>query len=113
MPGFKGFMEHFKKNIPKYQELSDALNPQDWVFPPEADKICNLMRKLIILRCIRPDKLVPAFTKFVVETLGVEFTNPPPFELPAIFKDSNSTTPLIFILSPGADPLNGLMKFAE
>ena len=28
-------------------------------------------------------------------------------------RDSNATTPLLFILSAGSDPMAGLMKFAE
>jgi len=50
---------------------------------------------------------------YVVHNLSKEFVTPPPFELPSIFKDSTSITPLIFVLSPGSDPLNSLMKFAE
>jgi len=71
------------------------------------------MQKLIVLRCLRPDKLVPGVAKYVIDSLGESYLNPPAFDLPAIFKDSDNKIPLIFILSPGADPLNGLMKFAE
>ena len=36
-----------------------------------------------------------------------------PFDLGAAFADSNIGTPLIFILSPGADPVKGLLLYAE
>jgi len=65
------------------------------------------------LRTIRPDKLVPAISLFVVNYIGVEFITPPAFDLANIFKDSSHLVPLIFVLSPGADPLNGLLKFAD
>lgn len=66
-----------------------------------------------MIRALRPDKLVPSITNYVVHYLGQEFIQPPPFELPLIYKDSSSTTPLIFVLSPGSDPMNALSKFAE
>jgi dynein heavy chain len=113
MPGFKGFMDHFCSNISKYKEFNESDEPHLWEFPAEANKILSNLRKLIIMRCLRPDKLVPSVAKYVVDSLGESFLNPPPFDLPTIFRDSDNKIPLIFILSPGADPLNGLMKFAE
>ena len=49
---------------------------------------------------------------YVSEKMGKNFVEPPPFDLAKSFVDSNSTTPLIFILSPGADPTMALLQFA-
>jgi dynein heavy chain len=113
LDGFKGYLDHFVKNIDIYKELAEHPNPHEWEFPAASKLILNKLRQLIILRVMRPDKLVPAISNYVVSYLGVEFIQPPPFELPLIYKDSSSQTPLIFVLSPGSDPMNALNKFGE
>jgi dynein heavy chain len=50
---------------------------------------------------------------FVESKIGEYFIVPPPFDLGSIYKDSSPAAPLIFVLCPGADPLNALEKFAE
>lgn len=42
--------------------------------------------------------------QYVAAKLGQEFTEPPPWTLDDVFSDTTSRTPVIFILSTGADP---------
>lgn len=69
--------------------------------------------KLLILRCIRPDKIVPGVQNFVEAELGYEYVEPPPFDLASSYADSHCCIPLIFVLTPGADPTQVLLKFAD
>lgn len=68
---------------------------------------------MLILRVLRLDKLVPTISQFVASDLGQKYIEPPPFDLEGTFRDSTNTSPLVFILSPGVDPMLSLLKFAE
>ncbi len=50
---------------------------------------------------------------FIVHRLGARFVEPPTFDLGLSYRDSRCFTPLVFVLSPGADPLQTLFKFAQ
>ena len=47
------------------------------------------------------------------ETLGELFTKSPVFDLKGSYNDSTSITPIIFVLSPGADPIAYLYQLAK
>ncbi|CAN0046856.1 unnamed protein product [Scytosiphon promiscuus] len=60
-------------------------------------------QKLLLLRAIREEKTVFAMRVFVQKNMGDAFAESPPFDLQAAYGDSVCVTPLIFILSAGAD----------
>jgi len=113
LPSMKGFADHFKKEANgAYKELYNMPDPALFNWPPESDKILSDFTKLIVLRAIKPDKLVPAMVRYVVMKLGEAFIQPPQFDLQLIYKDSSNITPLIFVLSPGSDPMKALEAIA-
>lgn len=64
-------------------------------------------------RCIRADKVATGVQTFVVSKMGDRFVKPPVFDLNACFDDSSCATPLVFILSPGSDPMGAVLKAAD
>ncbi|XP_012230668.2 dynein axonemal heavy chain 3 [Linepithema humile] len=113
LPGLEKLRESFQINISRWKVYYDLPNPQDHPFPPPFEHEDESLRKLVILRCVRTDKLVSAVQAFVIRHMGTPFVEPPPFDLQSSYDDSSNVTPLIFVLSPGSDPMAGLIKFAE
>lgn len=101
-----------KENPDKWKAMYDSPSPHSFALPDGFNALAGLDR-LVVLRCLRPDKIVPAVQDFIIDNLGQTFVEPPTFDLASSFADSNSCSPLIFVLSPGADPMNTLMKFGE
>ncbi|XP_021341821.1 dynein heavy chain 12, axonemal-like isoform X1 [Mizuhopecten yessoensis] len=110
---FKKLRPHFIKNVDAWKKYYNSREPHNEVLPEPWDKDSNDFQKMMILRVIRPDKVNPSITNFVREKLGKKFVEPPPFDLAKSYADSNCCSPLIFVLSPGADPIMALLKFAE
>merc|ERR1711977_111793 len=80
--------------------------------PGRWDKLEGLKR-LCILRCIRPDKVVLGVQKFVIAAMGEKFVRPPPFDLQACYDESSCVQPLVFVLAPGSDPMGSVLEAAE
>ncbi|KAJ8372018.1 hypothetical protein AAFF_G00295300 [Aldrovandia affinis] len=89
LPGLQGLREFFGKSPESFQLIYDSKEPYNIPLPrPWCTKL-NHLQKMIIYRCLRPDK---------------KFVEPPPFDLTKSYMDSTCTMPLVFVLSPGPTP---------
>ncbi|XP_017759468.1 PREDICTED: dynein heavy chain 3, axonemal [Eufriesea mexicana] len=113
LPRLERLKQSFETQTAQWKAYYDSPNPQEEHFPQPFQNEPESLRKLVILKCIRPDKIVAAVRMFVTYNMGQAFVEPPPFDLQACYNDSSNVTPLIFVLSPGSDPMAGLIRFSE
>ncbi|KAJ3091162.1 Dynein heavy chain 7, axonemal [Quaeritorhiza haematococci] len=113
LPSFTGFDKDFVHYLQDWKNIFDSSDPHTMPLCGMWETKLTPFQKLLVLRCIRPDKITAAAQRFVLGQMGKRFVEPPPFDLASSYNDSNPCAPLIFVLSPGADPMSGLLKFAE
>ena len=113
LPNFHNFHKSISTETDHYRNYFMCQAPHREALAGEWDENLNRFQKLLVLRCIRPDKMMQGVQDFVSEHLGEGFVKPPPFDLEKSFRDSSALTPLVFVLSQGADPLADFMKLSN
>lgn len=67
----------------------------------------------MLLRCFRVDRIYRAINDYITEIMGEEYITPPAISYDEIYTQTTCSSPVIFILSPGSDPTQELMKLGE
>ncbi|KAF3425858.1 hypothetical protein E2986_01736 [Frieseomelitta varia] len=112
LPSFVDFQSSLAHDLNAWKQYYDLLNPEDSPIPDPWETSLTPFQKLIVTRMIRPDKVTIMIQRFVETGIGLKFVLPPPFDISKSFGESSSLIPLIFILSPGSDPMGALTTFA-
>lgn len=110
---FSGFASAFEQQPREWRRWFMCPSPETQSLPGEWDSKCNELQAMVIVRALRPDRVVHAATRFVSNNLGPEFVDPPAFDLRSVAQSSSSRMPLVFVLSPGVDPTKEVMQLAE
>jgi len=117
LAGFEQLPIEFGKDLKNWKAVYEADQPHTCTLPGKWDDDLNEdgvpFERCCILRCLRPDRVVPMVTAFVSTSMAQKYVEPPPFNLEECYADSTCSTPLIFILSPGQDPMAQLLKFGD
>ena len=110
--GFAGFAEEIAANAPAWLECLEVDAPHRATLPGAWNERLDSFSRLIVTRIFRMEKLVLGCVDYVADKLGYEYTENPPLNLHEIFPDSKNSTPLVFVLSTGADPMSTILRFA-
>ncbi|KAI4495703.1 hypothetical protein M0802_008538 [Mischocyttarus mexicanus] len=76
------------------------------------DNSLTHLQRILIIKALRPDYLHTALSKFAISQLGVRDLSPPTWTLQKISENEGSS-PILLLLSPGADPSPELKSLSK
>ncbi|MBZ3886078.1 Dynein heavy chain 1, axonemal [Sciurus carolinensis] len=76
LPTFSAFPSDFTKHLSEFQAIFDSLEPHRQPLPGIWDQFLDQFQKLLVLRCLRGDKVTNAMQDFVATNLEPRFIEP-------------------------------------
>jgi len=105
--------EDIKGNEREWKEWYESETPETSDLPNDYKNRVDMFKQVLIIRCLRPDRIVTATKGFIAFKLSDYYVQPPSLVYTKIFDKSNERMPIVFILSPGADPQSDVAKLGE
>ncbi|OQR81950.1 dynein heavy chain, partial [Thraustotheca clavata] len=87
--------------------------PEQNPFPCQYSEKLSPLQQLLIYRCFRQDRVYNAMKLFVISIMGEKYVQPPVLDYARIYAQSAPTSPIVCILSPGADPQSDIQTLGE
>jgi len=109
---FANVCNDVKGTLAEWKAWYDLDAPENAPMPNGYSDRLSVFEKMLMLRCFRVDRVFVTITKFVMTEMDSYYVTPPVLDFMLAFKDSTPTVPVIFVLSPGADPATDLFKLA-
>jgi dynein heavy chain len=99
------FTQQFKGKLDQWRSVFDSDNPAEAPWPGGVKDNMTPLQRALVLLAVRTDCTITGIQEVIAGKLGPDFLEPPSFNLEKSFNDSSAVMPLIFVLSPGADPM--------
>lgn len=104
MPRFKGIGDAMQNESHEWQTWFDIEKVEDVALPGIYSKKLNDLDRLMLLRAIRPDRIMNSLMSYVTKTMGPQYVNEKPFNMASTFEETTNKTPIFFVLFAGVDP---------
>ena len=114
---FEGNFDKIHLKFNDYREdwtrIYNSFEPWKEPFPEPYEATMSDFERILMMKFIRPDKMIPQMMEFIIKTIGQKFVDIPALSLEKVFTDSHYSTPLIFVLTAGVDAFHMLDSFAR
>jgi dynein heavy chain len=114
---FGDLKQLIEQNEKEWKAYVEADAPEDMKIPRLEERFQNnqvgAFYKLLVQRCIRIDRFRSCSNNFIGAAMGKKYSDPVTVILEDVHADSISTTPIVVILTPGADPTADLEEVAK
>ena len=100
------------KNLSEWLAWATCPEPELTPLPAPYNEISQF-HQLLIVKAFREEKVIYKIIKFVDAHMGRKFVEVPPIDMEEVYVDTNCKSPIIFILSQGADPMSMIVRLAE
>mmetsp|Transcript_39360 Transcript_39360/g.37803 ORF Transcript_39360/g.37803 Transcript_39360/m.37803 type:complete len:457 (+) Transcript_39360:6904-8274(+) len=112
---WKPLMDDIENNGKLWKDWFDLEDPEheDHPIPCDYTTKLNKFQQMLVIRIFRPDRVVNAIKNFIIEKMHDQYVKSPPIRYEKIFDQSTEKTPIVFILSPGADPYMDVYNLVE
>merc|ERR1719335_522637 len=107
--------QHVTDNVEAWQDWADGDSPQLAPLPLDYGEENELQyfHQLLLVKAMRPEKVSLALQEYVRYSLGRNFIVFKSEALSEIYKDTTKATPIIFVLTTGADPTTMLLRYCK
>jgi dynein heavy chain len=110
---WKGLTQNLLGAPEEWKAFFDHESPEMIDIPCGYSTTLSKFQQLLLMRVIRPDRCVNAIKNFIISYMNEYYVKSPPLSFQKIYDSSTALTPIVFILSPGADPLSDVQKLVE
>jgi len=107
--------QHIHDNLEDWKEWATLEEPHKTRLPLNYDEINELhyFHTLLALKAMCPEKVLFGVQEHVRRSFGEDFIIFPSALMSEVYADSSRSTPIVFVLSTGADPTSMLLRFAD
>jgi dynein heavy chain len=113
VPEFGKLKEDLEQNWKKWKQWNNESNPEVADLPGEWQTSLTPFQRILLLNAFRPDRLTTALITWVKDEMGDRYIEQESFNIKNVYRESNPSQPMFFVLFPGSDIYKDLQPICE